>query len=176
MPRREVVQQDRNLLVLGVAVLLLLGGAAIYLALSTKGDTHVTREERIREIIRNQHFTDLIASGKTTKEELLALWDIRPYGIGFVGLSGKTGSWDEIESLATGVGATVLKLDPPGAAARPALLAWLAEVTADLSGETLWVLDHGETKVVAAPVVNRVTTPDRPRRVLLHWEPTVTAP
>jgi len=166
---------NRNLLVLGTAVLLLLGGAAIYLALTTKGDTHQTREERIREIVRNQYFTDLIASGATTRKELLALWDIRPYGVGYVGLSGKTGAWEEAADLAAGVGATVLKLDPPDAAARTALLDWLAEVTEDLGGESHWLLDHGEAKAVSAPVVNRVTTMDRPRRVLLHWEAQTTA-
>ncbi len=164
----------RNLVVLGVAVLALLGGTGIYLALTTKGDTYLTREERIREIIRNQYFTDLIASGKTTKKELLTLWDIRPYGVDFVGLTGKAGGWDESATLAAGVGATVLKLDPPDASARTVLLEWLAGVTADLGGETHWVLDHGDPKTVTAQTLNRVTTMERPRRVLLHWETAAT--
>jgi len=168
---------NRNLLILGIAVLVLLGGAAIFLALTTKGDTHQTREERIREIIRNQYFTDLIASGKTTKKELLSLWDIRPYGVGFVGLSGKAGTWNEAADLAAGFGATILKLDPPDAAARKALLDWLGGVAGELGGETLWLLDHGEPKAAAPPTVNRVSTMDRPRRVVLHWEATqMTAP
>lgn len=166
---------NRNLLVLGAAVLILLGGAGTYLALTTKGDTYQTREERIREIIRNQYFTDLIASGKTTKKELLGLWDIRPYGVGFVGLSGKTGTWDEASDLAAGVGAAVLRLDPPDATARGVMLDWLGGVTGELGGETLWVLDHGEPKTAAPPVVNRVATMDRPRRVLLSWDTTPTS-
>ncbi|MCB1205381.1 MAG: hypothetical protein KDN18_14060 [Verrucomicrobiae bacterium] len=165
---------NRNLLILGIAVLLLLGGTGIYLAVSTKGDTHQTREERIREIIRNRYFTDLIASGKTTKKELLALWDIRPYGVGYIGLTGKTGTWDEAADLASGVGATVLRLDPPDAVARTAMLEWLGGFTGELGGETIWLLDHGEPKATAAPTVNRVTTLDRPRRVLLHWDATQT--
>ncbi len=160
---------NRNVRVLGAAVLILLGGLGIYLALTTKGDTHVTREERILDIIRNQFFTDLIASGATTKEELRGLWDIRPYGIGYVGVSNETRPWEQAEELAKRTGARVLRLDPPDAASRPPLLDWLAEVTTDLGGATLWLLDNGEPKVLHAPEVSRVSTMDRPRRVLLAW-------
>ena len=161
---------NRNLLVLGLAVLLLVGGLGIYLALTTKGDTYQTREERIREIIRNQYFTDLIASGRTTKKELLGLWDIRPYGLGFVGVSNETRPWEGAAELAGRTGSSILIVDPADAVARPLILNWLAEVTTDLGGATLWLLDNGEPKVLHAPEMSRVTTMDRPRRVLLAWD------
>lgn len=161
---------NRNLLVLGIAVLVLLGGTGIYLALTTKGDTYQTREERLREIIRNQYFTDLIASGKTTRKELLGLWDIRPYGLGFVGVSNETLPWEGAAELAGRTGSSILMVDPADAVARPLMLNWLAEMTTDLDGATLWLLDNGEPKVLHAPEMSRVTTMDRPRRVLLAWD------
>ena len=150
---------NRNLLVLGIAVLVLLGGLGIYLALTTKGDTYQTREERISEIIRNQYFTDLIASGKTTRKELLGLWDIRPYGLGFVGVSNETRTWEQAAELAGRTGSTILMVDPADAVARPLMLNWLAEVTTDLDGATLWLLDNGEPKVLHAPEMSRVCWP-----------------
>ncbi|MCC6882387.1 MAG: hypothetical protein IT576_09575 [Verrucomicrobiales bacterium] len=165
---------NRNLLVLGVAVLVLMGGIGIYLAMAPGGDVHQTREQRVREIIRNQYFTDLIASGATTKKELLGLWDIQPYGGGFIGLSDETCAWEHALELAKRSGASVLKLDSAEAASRAPMLGWLADVSADLDGSTLWILDGGEPKALHAPEVSRVTTLDRPRRVLLAWDGRIT--
>jgi len=159
----------RNFRVLGITVLLLLGGLGIYLALTLRGDTHMTREERLREIIRNQFFTDLIASGATTKKELLGLWDIQERGVGFVGLSKEPCAWPKAGELAQRVGASVLTLDSPDTATRAPILHWLTAFSTDLGDATFWLLDHGEPKVLHAPEVDRVTTLDRPRRVLLTW-------
>ena len=160
---------NRNLRILGVSVLVLLGGLGIYLAVKPGGDVYKTRQQLLREIVRNQYFTDLIASGATTEKELLGLWDIRPFGIGYVGLSEERCVWDKAPELAKRVGASVLTLDPADAASRPAILHWLIGFSADLGGATHWLLDHGEPKVLHAPEVSRVTTMDRPRRVLLAW-------
>lgn len=159
----------RNVRFLGIGVLLLLGGLGIYLALTPGGDVHKTRQQILRETVRNQFFTDLIASGATTEKALLGLWDIRPFGIGYVGLSEERCAWDKAPELAKRAGASVLTLDPPDAASRPALLHWLIGFSADLGGATHWLMDHGEPKVLHAPEVSRVTTMDRPRRVMLTW-------
>jgi len=159
----------RNIRVLGIAVFLLLGGLGIYLAITLRGDTHMTREEHLREIIRNQFFTDLIASGATTKKALLGLWDIQEHGVGFVGISEDQCAWPKANELAQRVGASVLTLDPPDTATRAPMLHSLTGFSADLGDATFWLLDHGEPKVLHAPEVDRVTTLDRPRRVLLAW-------
>ena len=160
---------NRNLRILGVSVLMLLGGLGIYMALKPGGDVHNTRQQILREVIRNQYFTDLIASGATTEKELLGLWDIRAYGIGFVGLTEEQCAWDKAPELAKRMGASVLNLDPPDAASRTPLLYWLTDFSADLGGTTHWLMDHGEPKVLHAPELSRVTTMERPRRVLLAW-------
>lgn len=161
---------NRNFLILGAAALLMLGGIGFFLASRSQGNTMLTREGRIREMIRNRYFSDLIAAGKADKKALLALWDIRPFGTGFIGITGKTAAWEQAPALAREVGAGVLRLDPPDTAARTALMDWLPAITEELAGETHWLLDHGEPKTVSAPVVNRVSTMDRERRVMLHWD------
>lgn len=161
---------NRNLRILGMSVLVLLGGLGIYMALKPGGDVRNTRQQFLREVIRNQYFTDLIASGATTEKELLGLWDIRAFGIGFVGLTEEQCAWEKAPELAKRMGASVLTLDSPDAATRAPLLHWLTGFSADLGSVTLWLMDHGEPKVLHAPEVSRVTTMDRPRRVLLAWE------
>ncbi len=163
-------RMNRNLLILGATAILLLGGLGIFLASRDKGNTTMTREDRVREIVNNRYFTDLIASGKADKNVLLSSWDIHPYGTGYIGISGKTATWEETEALAREVGATVYKLDPPDAAARTAFLTWLPAVTEELEGETHWLLDYGEPKVISAAAVNRVSTMDRKRRVIFYWD------
>jgi len=169
-PRFQALRgMNRNLLILGSMVLLLLAGLGMFIASKHTGNVTLTREDRVREIINNQYFKDLIASGKADKQELLAMWDIRPYGTGYVGISGKKTGWEQAAAIADRVGATVMRLDPPDSAARAALLQWMPDITADLGGETLWLFDHGKPKVIAASVVNPVTTKERPRRVVVHW-------
>ncbi len=161
----------RNMRLLGVGVLLLLGGLAAYLALNPGGTTHNTKRHIIEEIIRNKFFTDLIASGATTKEALLGLADLQPHGVGFIGLSEERLPWAEATAMADKLGAKVLTLDPPDATARQVMLRALTPFTADHLAETLWLLDHGQPKVFEGVDVHRVSTLERPRRVLLAWSP-----
>ena len=161
---------SRNMRLLGVAVLLLLGGMAVYLAMQPGGTTYNTKRHVIQDIVRNQFFTDLIASGATTEAALIdGLADVRAHGTGFIGMSAEKVPFATAAALARRIGARVLQLDPPEAAAREVMLRLLPPLTKEAPTETHWLLDHGEPKIFHGSEVSRVTTLERPRRVLLHW-------
>lgn len=160
-----------RLRILGVVALVVIGAAVAYVVLRRTGDTHLTKRHIIEEIIKNKFFTDLIASGATTKEALLGLADLQPHGVGFIGLTEERRPWAEAPAMAERLGAKVLTLDPPDATARRVMLRALTPFTADHLAETLWLLDHGQPKVFEGEDVHRVSTLERPRRVLLAWNP-----
>ncbi|MCB1205382.1 MAG: hypothetical protein KDN18_14065, partial [Verrucomicrobiae bacterium] len=83
--------------VLGTLALLAIGGATIYLASRPGGDTHITNRKIREEIIRNEFFTRLIASGATTLEDLRSVEAFAAYGDGYVGLSEET--WTHGEAV-----------------------------------------------------------------------------
>ncbi len=160
---------NRNLLILGSAAILILGGIAAFLATRREKEVHTTSDVA-NEIVNNRFFTDLIASGKITRQDLDAIDGIKPYGSGFLGVSKGKVTWEQAGELARQVAGEILLVDLAGAdrsmSRRPAAQ---TEALLELL-PTLWARDHtGEPRVIDIPEVVPVTTPGRPRPVFIHW-------
>ena len=177
LPRAVPVDRRlrRNLLILGAATILTLGGIAAILATRTEKDVRVTTATT-NDFIHNRFFTDLVATGKTTANDLRSVGSVIPCGTGFVGVSKEKVTWARAEELARKVGGEILLVDLAGGARRrplpqtEALLDLLAARHADRRGSTLWVRDHtGEPRVIDIPHVAAVTTLDRPRPAFIQW-------
>lgn len=165
---------NRNLVILGTLALLTLGGVGIYLASRKGGSRYNTRREVTNEIIKNKFFTDLIASGATTAQELEAMAEIKPLGIGFSGVSLEKHTWEQALALAKRTGSRIMAIEPPKNAAREPVLGRLAEDYPDLRGSTGWAMENGEPRVIDGPNINPVKTLDRPRKAFLSWFPAAT--
>lgn len=162
---------NRNLLILGSAALLVLGGLAFFIASRKGGDTYNAKQDISNEIIHNKFFTDLIASGATTAKDLETVMEIKSFGDGFIGISRDKVTWEEARELALNTGSDVLGMDDGDG--RP-LLEIAGDLTAAFShklGETVWVRQGNEPKMIDCPDVLSVTTLERRRHVFLHWYP-----
>ena len=162
-------RMNRTMRILGVLALLVVGGLAIFLATRKSGDTHhITRKIR-DEIIQNEFFTRLIASGATTEEELKKVQSFVPYGAGYLGLSEAGWNWNEAGLLARRVSADVADLALLPHDSRKAFGTLLAEQFPAALGEAIWVRDNGEPRLIDSPDLLKTTALDRPRRVFLSW-------
>ncbi len=176
----------RNLVVLGSAILVLLGALAIYLATRPPVTDKKTVASVKEENIANQFFTDLVAAGRAKLDDLQQVGEIRRFGQTHLGITKKSLTWSEAGDFAARVGGEVLLVDLAGSkperGQRPngqteRLLNLLEETYPERCGSTLWVRDHtgdasgGDARVIDIPLVWAVTTPDRPRPALIHWRP-----
>lgn len=162
-------RMNRTMRILGVLALLVVGGLAIFLSTRKSGDTyHITRKIR-DEIIQNEFFTRLIASGATTREELEKVQAFVPYGAGYLGLSEAGWSWNEAGLLARRVSADVADVALLPHDSRKAFGTLLAGQFPAALGEAAWVRDNGEPWLIDSPDLLRTTALDRPRRVFLSW-------
>ncbi len=162
---------NRKLLLLGAAALLVLGGIGAVLISRRSGNVHHTTQNITNEIIRNKFFTDLIASGATTEKELEAISEIRPHGEGFIGISKEKVTWEEARELAWNTGSEILPFEDREGRTRSELARFLAETFPGLLGETSWIQDRGDPKMIDSPDLLTVTTLERPRRALVTWQP-----
>lgn len=163
---------NRNLLILGSAALLVLGGIGFFLASRNAGDKHIKKTEISNEIIHNKFFTDLIASGAATEKDLLAIRSILPHGDGFIGVSKDKLTWREAEELAMNTGAEILPVGETAdgkADADP--MADLAKAFPGAPGETSWVRSGGGPMMADIPDLLPVTTLGRPRHAFFRWSP-----
>ena len=159
---------NRNLLVLGVVALLVLGGIAAFLASRNGGSITNIFQNTTNNIIHNNYFTQLIASGATTLEELQAIAEIRPYGSRFIGITRDAMSWSQVQDVARRTGAQVMTLD--GGDARTKLLAWVDEsYSTHLSTTAVWVRENGEARAVKAKEVASTADLNAPKKALLEW-------
>jgi hypothetical protein len=162
---------NRNLLILGTAALLTLGGVVWFIASRKSGDVQKTTRNILNETINNKFFQDLIAAGKVTEQQLRdSIAEIQPAGNGFIGISKTKAPAAEAAALAQRLGAEVLNLNT--AAAHPgSLLGWTGAFFPEHSDHPAWVLQGTAFSLIESgerfPVPNEST----PRPVFLHWLP-----
>ena len=161
---------NRNLLILGVIALLVLGGIGIFLASQKSGDTNTTVQNIRNEIINNSYFTQLIASGVTTRENLDAVGNIRPYGNGFIGVSVEAMTWEEAEAFASRCGAAVLRV-PMRHDLEISLRDALVQLLAGSTKEIAWVIWKDEPSLFAGGTFAGVTETNGRQHVILEWLP-----
>ena len=165
---------NRNLLILGSAALLVIGGLAFFIASRQGGDTHANLTNVNQEFIHNTYFQNLIASGKTTEMDLDSVTGIRPYGAGFIGISKEAHPWENAMEMAKRAGAAILAIEDGSFGNGKDLLAW---VEASFKEQpTAWVQESATPRVLEGTDVLSPTSLDRPRRVLLQWLPSGQAP
>ena len=160
---------NRNLLILGSAALLVLGGIGFSLASRRSGDTRTDITNVNNEIIHNTYFQNLIASGATTVEELRTCEMIRPCGDGFLGISGERVPWPQADGVAVRVGARVLDPGNVDSVERQELSGWLKGNDAEELEAPVWVQQAGQARVLDGDQVLLVTGLQRKRHVLLRW-------
>ena len=159
---------NRNMLILGSAALLVLGGLGFFLA-SRSGSIANTEQKITNEIIHNLYFQQLIAAGSTTGKDLEAVAVIRPYGTGFIGASKDALGWDAAKALAQRAGAEVLEPEssPPNPSGE--LTRWIRSNFAAHLAAPVWVGRSGQPHILNGDEVLSVTTTNRPRKVLVWW-------
>lgn len=167
--RRTQQGINRNLLVLGVVALLSIGGVALFLASKNGGNIFNIFQNTTNQIINNSYFTQLIANGVTTKEDLESIAEIRPYGDGFIGVSKAALDWDQAQDLAKRTGAYILELDSEGLDSRVDLVTWLATNFKTQMSSPTWMLDQNAPTVLVNSEILALKTADGERKVLLRW-------
>ena len=160
---------NRNLLIFGSAALLVLGGIGFSLASRKSGDTRTEITNVNNEIIHNTYFQNLIASGKTTEQDLQSLALIRPYAGGFIGVSGETLPWKEGIGLAAKMGAEILDPGRADSADTETLTQWLKKTFTEHLSAPVWVQSGGQARILDGAEVLAVAGTDRLRRLLLVW-------
>ncbi len=159
---------NRNILILGSVILLVLGGLAFFLV--SRGGNIFNSEQRItKQIINNSYFQNLIASGGTTKRDLEAFAMIRPYQDGFIGVSNEAISWEQAAELAGKTGSQVLSLDEVAGESRQQVLAWLESTFRSHLSPPVWVCERGEARILDGPEILTVAALDRKRKAVLQW-------
>ncbi len=166
---------NRNLLVLGVVTLVMLGVVAVFLASKNGGNIFNTFQNISNQILHNSYFTQLITNGVTTEKDLEALAEIRPYGDGFIGVSKDPLAWDQAQELARRTGAQILAVDDATIDSREQLLTWLRATFESHLSSTVWVHDQGESSVLAGSEILAVKERGTQRKVLLHWQASISA-
>jgi hypothetical protein len=161
---------NRNMLVLGVTALLLLGGLAAFLASRNAGNIFNIFQNTTNNIIHNNYFTQLIANGTTTMEDLKSIEEIRPYGDGFIGISKAQLNWSQAGDLAKRTGSEVLAVEDSPTVKKQQLIEWLKTTFAAQFQPTLWVRQDGQAKVTDGNDVLAGTSLESTRKVTLHWK------
>lgn len=184
LTRRKVAlelfqQANRRVLILGSAAMLVLGGVAGMLVHHFSGNRVDLNQDITNEILKNKFFTDLIASGATTMEQLRRVERIEAHGPGFIGLSREELTWEQAQDLARATAARMLPVETPSENRAPwrspvmqRLVNFLEQRFPAARGRTVWVMQNSDAnlpQVFHAPDVSHVTTRERPRRVFLHW-------
>ncbi|MCC6882388.1 MAG: WG repeat-containing protein, partial [Verrucomicrobiales bacterium] len=162
-------RMNRTMRVLGMLVLLVIGGLAIFLATRKPGDTFNVDRTIRDQIIHNDFFTRLIASGETTEEELKKVQAFEPYGNGYIGLSEEGWTWSESRQLAQRTAAEVVDVAVLAQDGRKQLGAFLAEKFPFAVGRAVWVGDAGAPKLIDSPDLLDTKDRDRRHHVFLSW-------
>ena len=157
-------------LVLGTTALLILGALAFFLANRKTGDTYHSEETITNIETNNTYFTQIIAAGLATTEDLQIISEIRPYDGGFIGVTREARSWTEVRELAEKAGASVLSVDEESAGSRAQLLTWLTSSYSTYLTSDAWVQERGEARLVQGMKVVPAAGLDEPRKALLYWK------
>ena len=171
---------NRNLLILGAAAILVIGGVGFYLATRSSGDRSVVKQNITNEIIRNQYFTGLVEEGKAELEALEKMSRIEPIGPAYIGVSADGSTWDEAQEFAAKAGGEVLAVEsatdrnaPWGDPSTARLVRFLDYRFPEVGDRTVWVRQNSSDypRVIYNPNVGPVSTPEQPRRVFIRWWP-----
>ena len=163
---------NRNLLILGSAALLVLGGLGFFLA-SRSGSIFNSEQKITNEIIHNSYFQNLIAAGATSRTDLEAMAFIRPYGRGFMGISKESLTWKQAQNLAERVGAEIPSSDQsdPSWLGPPEVL---GNSLPALAGATVWLQERGDARVLGSGMIvdpestSNLSSQIR-HKVMLYW-------
>jgi hypothetical protein len=158
----------RVALLLGSAALLVLGAVVYFLAAHRSAETAVVARNIVDQQVLNEHFRNLIASGRATEADLAAVAAVEAFGNCFIGLSRDALPWAEAEASAARAGGGILDLAEVGVA-RAAIVAWLGRAHPDTLGKTTWISDGGRPMVIDSPDLGEVSTHERPRRAFIFW-------
>ena len=99
----------------------------MFLASKNGGNIFNTFQNTTNQIINNSYFTQLIADGVTTKEDLAEIAEIRPYGDGFLGVSKGAMDWDGSLDFAHRTGSKILPIGHSARESREDQLRWLSK-------------------------------------------------
>ncbi|MGB6221844.1 lectin-like protein [Haloferula sp.] len=160
---------NRNLLIFGSLTLLVLGGVGFLLASQKSGDSKTIVQNIRNEIINNSYFTQLIASGVTSKGELEAIGEIRPYGDDFIGISSESYDWNHAQELASRTGARILDVGQSDDSSGE-LLSWMVDIFEDYLSPPVWILKGNEPNVLIGSEVLAVNDLIGKRRVFFRWD------
>lgn len=160
---------NRNLLILGGVTLLVLGGLGFFLASQKSGDTNITTQNIRKEILNNTYFTQLIASGVTTSEELEKIGEIRPYGDGFIGISKDALSSEQAQQAAKRMGAQILAVDQVADTSGQQMIAWLRENLVSETSSTAWVIQNQALGILVGEEILAAKGSESERKALFHW-------
>ena len=161
---------NRNLLVLGVVTLMVLGGVAVLLASKNGGNIFNLFQNITQQIINNSYFTQLIADGVTTKQDLEAIAEIRPYGDGFIGVSKEALEWEGARALAAKCGAQLLP-QPMENEEKVKLSEWVTATFDESSSAAAWVQQWGGARLFSDGEFREVSLPEGEQLALLQWMP-----
>lgn len=166
---RTTNSMNNTMLILGLLTILLIGGLALFLANRKTGDVHNFQQTITTTTTNNTYFTQLIAAGITSKDDLAALEEIRPLGEGFVGISRTSQTWTQAVELARRTGSEILTVDTTQTSVVESLSAWLSSKEA--APAALWVKQGDQPALFAGKVLRTPDSQDTPHPTLLMWRP-----
>ncbi|MBE2282868.1 MAG: WG repeat-containing protein [Prosthecobacter sp.] len=164
----DPAQVRRNILILGCAALVTLGGIAGFLATREAGKTVKIEQKIVNKLIQNEYFQRLIREGKTTEEALAKVEDAYAYGPGFIGVSRAEYTWKESEELARSTASVILDVTVHARQGREELGGWIAQNIPALRNTPVRVKHLSKLALMDAPDLLSLSE-ERPRRVLLAW-------
>jgi serine/threonine protein kinase len=165
---RTTNSMNNTMLILGLLAIGLIGGLALFLANRKTGDVHNFQQTITTTTTNNTYFTQLIASGVTSLEDLAAL-EIRPLGDGFAGISRSSQTWTQVTELAKRTGSEVLTVDSAQTSEIETLETWLSSTQPP--PEALWVRQGDQPALYAGKSVKPSASPDAQHPALLVWKP-----
>jgi serine/threonine protein kinase len=166
---RTTNSMNNTMLILGLLAIGLIGGLAIFLANRKTGDVHNFQQTITTTTTNNTYFTQLIAAGITSKEDLAALEEIRPLGEGFVGISRTSQTWTQAMELAHRTGAEILTVDTTQTSDVESLSTWLSSKAP--APAALWVKHGDQPALLAGKALQPPDSQDTPHPTLLIWQP-----
>ncbi len=161
---------NTTMFVLGLLAIGIIGGLALYLANRKTGDTYSTEQTITTSITHNTWFTQLIAAGVASAEDLAGIGDIRPRGESLIGIGKEALAWDRAQDLAKKTGASILPLDSPEGEADTALVDWLRESFASRLAAPVWIASGGSPHLLEGTAVQPAADLAVPRKALLLWK------
>ena len=159
------------LTILGVVALAVIGGLALFLAQRKTGDTYNSEQTFHNRAVNNSHFTQLIASGSISPDDLAAITDVRQRKESLVAVTREPLDWSGAVNLARRLGASVMPLNSE--TEEKEMLEWLAGDPLATPAST-WIRRRGAAAVLDGTSIRPPAEPGETHRALMLWDPTET--